>query len=117
LAETARVETTPRDSPLDPEKMWFIRRERAPGLKEADMLTPLGVALQDSKSGGQHVHQPVVSRVRHPGLSVRPHRLRGGADDLHPRPGTQCPPLPALWAPPSGAPPPRPPPLPLPAPP
>src|SRR5262249_54134544 len=28
---------------------WFIRRERAPGLKRADMLTPLGVALQDSR--------------------------------------------------------------------
>jgi hypothetical protein len=24
--------------------IWFIRKERAPGLKEADMLIPIGVA-------------------------------------------------------------------------
>ena len=76
---------------MQPTEKRFIRRERAPGLKKADMLIPLGVALQDSKSGGQHVHQPVVSRVRHPGLSVRPHGLHRGADDLHPPPGARAP--------------------------
>ena len=48
------------------------------GLKKADMLIPLGVALQDSKPGGQHVHQPVVSRVRRSRLSVRSHSLHRG---------------------------------------
>ena len=31
-----------------------------PGLKEMDILIPIGVASQGSKPGGQHVHQPVV---------------------------------------------------------
>ncbi len=51
---------------------WFIRRKRAPGLKEADMLIPLGVVFKGSKRGGQHVHKPVVSRLLHPRLRVRP---------------------------------------------
>src|SRR5579859_3732262 len=67
----------------------FIWRERARGLREADMLIPLGVALKDSKSGGQHVHQPVVSRVRHTGLPIRPHGLHRGTGGLHHPPGAQ----------------------------
>jgi hypothetical protein len=46
----------------------FIRRMRAPRLKKVDMLIPIEVALKLFKPGGQHVHQSVVSRVRHPGL-------------------------------------------------
>ena len=61
----------------------FIRRKRALGLKKVDMLIPIGVALKHSKPGGQHVHQLVVSRLRHPRLPVHPHRLPGRPDDLH----------------------------------
>ena len=75
---------------------WFIRRKRAPGLKEVDMLIPIGVASQGSKPGGQHVHQPVVSRLRHPRLPVHPHRLPGRPDDLHHPPGARDLPLPRL---------------------
>jgi hypothetical protein len=46
----------------------FIRKERARGLKNVDMLIPLGVVSNGSKPGGQHVHQPVVSCLRHPRL-------------------------------------------------
>jgi len=53
------------------------------------MLIPIGVALRDSKSGGQHVHQPVVSRLRHPRLPLHPHRLPGRRHDLHHPPGTR----------------------------
>ena len=74
----------------------FIRRKRAPGLKEVDMLIPIGVASQGSKPGGQHVHQPVVSRLRHPRLPVHPHRLPGRPDDLHHPPGARDLPLPRL---------------------
>ena len=76
--------------------LWFIRRKRAPGLKEVDMLIPIGVASQGSKPGGQHVHQPVVSRLRHPRLPVHPHRLPGRPDDLHHPPGARDLPLPRL---------------------
>src|SRR5512142_2176983 len=76
-----------------PNKNWFIRRKRALGLKEADMLIPLGVAYEDSKPGGQHVHQPVVSRLRHPRLPVHPHRLPGRSGDHHHPPGARDLPL------------------------
>ena len=46
----------------------FIRRMRAQRLNKVDTLIPLGVASKLSKPGGQHVHQFVVSRLRHPGL-------------------------------------------------
>jgi len=74
----------------------FIRRKRAPGLKKADMLIPLGVAFKGSKTGGQHVHELVVSRLRHSGLPVRPHRLPGRPGDLHHSSGAQDLPLPGL---------------------
>jgi hypothetical protein len=51
----------------------FFRRKRARGLKNADMLIPLGVTLQDSKAGGQHVHEPVVPCIRHLWLPVPAH--------------------------------------------
>ena len=50
------------------EELRFIRRKRAPGLKRVDTLIPIEVASKLFKPGGQHVHQSVVSRVRHPGL-------------------------------------------------
>src|SRR5271165_206881 len=59
----------------DLEELRFIRRKRAPNLKKADMLIPIEVAFKDSKPGGHHVHQLVVSRLRHPRLPVHPHRL------------------------------------------
>ena len=68
-------------------KIGFIRQKRARGLKKVDMLIPLGVVSKDSKPGGQHVHQPVVSRLRHPRLRLRPHRLPGRRGDLHHPPG------------------------------
>ena len=46
----------------------FIRKERARGLKNVDMLTPLGVVSIPFTPGGQHVHQPVVPCLRHPWL-------------------------------------------------
>ena len=49
-------------------KLRFIRRTRALRLNKVDTLIPLGVASKLSKPGGQHVHQFVVSRLRHPGL-------------------------------------------------
>ena len=61
----------------------FIRRKRAPGLKKADMLIPLGVSLLGSRAGGQHVHQPFVSLFRHPRLPVHPHRLPERSNHLH----------------------------------
>ena len=79
-AEVRRNRINPR---VIKRKMRFIRKQRARGLKNVDMLTPLGVVSRDSKPGGQHVHQPVVSRLRHPRLRVRPHRLPGRRRDLH----------------------------------
>src|SRR5262245_15393904 len=38
----------------------------ARGLKGVDMLAPLGVASKGSEPGGQHVHQLLVPRLRHP---------------------------------------------------
>ena len=64
------------------------------------MLIPLGVASKGSKPGGQHVHQPVVSRLRHPRLRVRPHRLPGRPGDLHHPPGARDLPLLGLRLPP-----------------
>ena len=75
----------------------FIRGKRAPGLKEVDMLIPIGVAFNGSKPGGQHVHQPVVSRLRHPRLPVPAHRPARRPDHLHHPPGTSDLPLRGLW--------------------
>ena len=55
------------------EEIRLIRILRAPELKKADMLIPIGVAFKGSKPGGQHVHQSVVSRVRYPWLPLRSH--------------------------------------------
>ena len=95
---------TPRAGklPVPPRSRWRSARsvekrvhpaEACPGLKMADMLIPLGVASKGSKPGGQHVHQPVVSRLRHPRLPVHPHRLSGRPNDLHHPPGPQDLPL------------------------
>jgi DNA invertase Pin-like site-specific DNA recombinase len=54
--------------------LGFIRRKRAPGLKKADMLIPIGVVFNGSKpAGGQHVHQSVVLPLRYSWLPVHPH--------------------------------------------
>ena len=64
------VPTIPRRQPA----LGFIRRKRAPGLKKADMLIPIGVVFNGSKpAGGQHVHQSVVSPLRYSWLPVHPH--------------------------------------------
>ncbi len=86
-ADTTLSPTAGWGVPVNAIEFRFIRRKRALGLKKVDMLTPLGVVSTDSKTGGQHVHQPVVSRVRHPRLRLCPHRLRGRRGDLHDPPG------------------------------
>ena len=71
--------------------------EARPGLKEAAMLVPFGVASKGSKMGDQHVHQPVVSHLRHPRLRVRSHRIPGRPSDLHHQSRPQDLPLLGLW--------------------
>jgi hypothetical protein len=46
----------------------FIRRRRAPVLKASGHADPIWSCVKGLQTGGQHVHQPVVSRFLDPGL-------------------------------------------------
>src|SRR5258708_19749026 len=64
------------------------------------MLIPFGVALRAPKLGGQHVHQPFVSRLLHPRLRVRPDRVPRRQCRVHDPARPQDLPLRSLWLPP-----------------
>ena len=75
-------------------KKRFIRRKRAPGLKEADMLIPLGVALQ----GLQDREVSMSTSLLYHAFGIRGYQYvrttyTRGPDDLHHPPGARDLPL------------------------
>ncbi len=63
----------PAEQVAEPRLFRFIREKRAPRLRKVDTLIPIGVVSKDSKPGGQHVHESVVSCVSHSRLQVLTH--------------------------------------------